>query len=382
MIHKRKTASGMRYDVRLRRPDGTVYSHTFRTRAEAERWERTEIRARDRGDWIDPSARATKLADWVERWLAQPGRRPATTYGYRRDFERDVLPTLGGHALGSITPADIQSVMNAVAVRVRPHTVHKVYRSVKACFSAAVTADLIARSPCRGVKLPSPRSELQAPATFSAVDSIAAWLPPHCRVVAILAGFEGLRRGEIFGLQVRDLDLLAGVLHIRRAVTEEPGAGVVVGPPKTVDSLRSIRLVGPTREALAAHLALRGWTAADGDRYLLGTGDGSSPASPSAFYATHYDPARKAAGYPRLKLHDLRRLAATELMAAGVDLRTVQGRLGHASALTTMTYYARVNSEAEARAVERFEEHLFDRRARYSRDDQALEPRRRGLTGR
>ena len=45
-------------------------------------------------------------------------------------------------------------------------------------------------------------------------------------------------------------------------------------------------------------------------------------------------------GLPGVRLHDLRHLHATQLLAAGVPVRTVSGRLGHANAATTLNVYA------------------------------------------
>lgn len=41
-----------------------------------------------------------------------------------------------------------------------------------------------------------------------------------------------------------------------------------------------------------------------------------------------------------MRLHDLRHFAATQLLAAGVPVRTVSGRLGHANPATTLNVYA------------------------------------------
>lgn len=49
-------------------------------------------------------------------------------------------------------------------------------------------------------------------------------------------------------------------------------------------------------------------------------------------------------------LHKLRHYSATELIRAGVDVRTVAGRLGHSGAGTTLTYYAAWVQEADQRA--------------------------------
>jgi len=60
---------------------------------------------------------------------------------------------------------------------------------------------------------------------------------------------------------------------------------------------------------------------------------------------------REALGYDNVRLHDLRHFTATRLIAAGVPVRTVSGRLGHANPSTTLSVYAHfVEASAQAAA--------------------------------
>jgi len=52
-----------------------------------------------------------------------------------------------------------------------------------------------------------------------------------------------------------------------------------------------------------------------------------------------------------LRFHDLRSLAATALVAAGVDVKTAQTRLGHSSPQVTLALYARATAEADRNAA-------------------------------
>jgi integrase len=58
-----------------------------------------------------------------------------------------------------------------------------------------------------------------------------------------------------------------------------------------------------------------------------------------------------AAGLPKVRLHDLRHYVATRLPAAGVDVRTVAGRLGHRNAATTLNVYSHFVPEADREAA-------------------------------
>ena len=60
---------------------------------------------------------------------------------------------------------------------------------------------------------------------------------------------------------------------------------------------------------------------------------------------------RQQAGVGDFRLHDLRHFAATRLLVAGVPVRTVSGRLGHANAATTLGVYAHFLQESDREAA-------------------------------
>lgn len=63
MIDKRATHAGQaRYEVRLRGIDGKERSRTFRTRREAESYERAQRTSIDHGLWVDPNGGKVTLA--------------------------------------------------------------------------------------------------------------------------------------------------------------------------------------------------------------------------------------------------------------------------------------------------------------------------------
>ena len=52
-----------------------------------------------------------------------------------------------------------------------------------------------------------------------------------------------------------------------------------------------------------------------------------------------------------VRLHDLRHFAATRLLAAGVPVRTVSGRLGHANPATSSGFHAHFVEESDKKAA-------------------------------
>jgi integrase len=80
--------------------------------------------------------------------------------------------------------------------------------------------------------------------------------------------------------------------------------------------------------------------------------DGARPYNPetlTAFLAR----CREKVGLPGLRLHHLRHFATTQLVAAGVDVGTVAGQLGHPSASITLNIYSHFIEDADREAAQR-----------------------------
>lgn len=160
MIRKRTTSTGeVRYDVVLRRPDRSRYTRTFRTRKDAERYQREELTKRDRGEWVDPTGGRELVRDVAHRWLDLPGRSPKTVDGYRQAWAR-IEPRFGALRVGEVRKADVQRFVRDLTARgYSPHTVRGTYSALRAIFNLAVDEELIGRTPCAGIDLPSVEEE-------------------------------------------------------------------------------------------------------------------------------------------------------------------------------------------------------------------------------
>jgi integrase len=88
------------------------------------------------------------------------------------------------------------------------------------------------------------------------------------------------------------------------------------------------------------------------------------PLSYSPWRRSIWLPACEKAGLGGLRFHDLRSLNSTALVAAGVDVKTAQTRLGHANPSTTLGVYARATAEADRQGAEKVGELFAPRDAR------------------
>ena len=349
-VQRRETKAGTRWDVRLRDPAGRVYTRTFRTRRDAEAYERAELTARQQGMWVDPRLGQRTLAEWVGEWWPahEPGLAPKTRSQYRSTIRHWLLPPLGERPLASITPLEVQRLVNTWAGDAKPSTVQHRYAVVRTVFVAAVLADRIGRSPCRGIKLPRVQPvRRQLPGTEE-LTALAEATRPEYRAMVWIGAALGLRWGEVAGLKVGSVDLLRGALAVSETVGEADGR-IHTGPPKSAAGRRKLPLPQPLVDVLAAHLAAAGLTAADADRYVF-TAPMGGPLRYSWWHEMVWDRARRQIGRPDLGFHDLRRAYATALVAEAVDVKVSQELMGHMDIRMTRGLYAQAGGGDKRRA--------------------------------
>jgi hypothetical protein len=165
-----------------------------------------------------------------------------------------------------------------------------------------------------------------------------------------------MRRGEISALRWRHVDFATDTLIVQRA-NAQPKSGVKEKQTKTRQQ-RRIAIDPQTAALLRAHrerweqrCRLLDVVFRDEMFVFSPAPDASSPYGPRSLSHRYRRLAMKL-GLRSTRLHSLRHYAATELIAAGVDVRTVAGRLGHGSGgATTLKVYAGWVDEADRRAA-------------------------------
>jgi integrase len=272
------------------------------------------------------------VGEFFETWLAERG-----VGGYARDHYRSlwinhVEPTFGQVPVHEVTAREV-SAWYARLLRDpdRPAMRAHAYGLLASMFRTAVDHDMVERSPCRirgGRSVPDPeKRKVLDPAEL---DVIVAHTPPRYRAMPLLAAWCSLRFGEVAVLQRGDLDLAAGVVHIRRAL----GPGRRVKAPKTEAGQRWVTIPPHIIDDLRAHLAEH---VAPGRDALLFPTQGGRPMSYSGRDRWWY-PAREAAGRPTLRFHELRHAGQTWAALMGADLSELMTRAGQVSPTAALLY--------------------------------------------
>jgi integrase len=228
---------------------------------------------------------------------------------------------------------------------------------LSAAFARAVRWRWLGRNPIEGTEPPAPvRSNPSPPSPVEAARLLnASWEDPEWGAFVWTAMTTGARRGELCSLKREDVDLDAGTLFVRTGLKLVEGR-LVRSETKTHQQ-RRIALDPETVEVLREYMArvdrraeLLDLTVSENAYLFTLSPDGSTPLAPDTA-TQRYDRMAKRLGI-RTTLHKLRHYSATELIAAGVDIRTIAGRLGHGGGgTTTLKTYAAWSSEADQRAA-------------------------------
>jgi integrase len=166
----------------------------------------------------------------------------------------------------------------------------------------------------------------------------------------------GARRGELCGLKWRDVDLDNGEVFIASGVVRVAGRPLIDKDTKT-HAKRRVAIGADTVELIKSYrlrqvqAALATGASLPSDAYVFSQkADGSKPASPDG--VTHRFQQLAARLGVRARLHDLRHFMVTQLIAGGVDWRTVSGRAGHADGHMTLGTYAHFQQAQDRQAAE------------------------------
>src|SRR5664280_1228866 len=342
-----------RFRARYTGPDGNRRSApvTFVARIDAEGWLVGQGRLISRGEWR-PLARQVRdapllMGEYAALVVARRRLRPATAALYAKLLRLTILPTWANRPLDDITAAEISTWY--AGMQNTPTQQANAYGLLKSIFKEAIEEGILEANPCR-VKAGGQKQRAREidVLTVDQLNRYLAAVPEARRAPLLLAGWCGLRSGEVRGIRVRDLDLDAGVVHVRQAVVRLKGQ-LLIGPPKTNAGIRSV--------AIPPHLlpALKVWAERQPirsrDALLFPAGDGHSPLNDSVLRDAH-DKGKAAIDMPRLTIHGLRHTSATLAAQLGATLAELQARIGHSTPNMAMRYQ-HVAAERDAQLAAR-----------------------------
>jgi len=299
--------------------------------------------------------RRIRLRDWTPQWLRVKWNELelASYQGYESYARRYTLPQLGHLYLDEITSWTIrlwQGWLTEQEGQFGPLS-WKYRREIVLALKLAIgdaSGEFAVHPSLKDVKPPTGPAPKVVPLTDAQGRLLLQETKGTWSFAAILlALMAGMRLGEIRALEWRDLDFEARTVDITRAMkrARAPG-GESVGQPKTAKGVRVLDLNSWVVEELRS---IHAETAAQfGDissrRVLVGPVSGR-PMRSGQFYKQYRRVALRLGISTRF--HDLRHTHASQLLRAGVSIKVISARLGHASeAFTLRTYIHLLPGEA------------------------------------
>jgi len=327
----------------------------------------------------DPHRHST--GEFLRRWLAHLRERgdhaPTTLAGYERhaaiaahighiplaklsahDLDRlyATLRRRGGHPRANGKPAPALS----------PQSVLHVHRLLHTALGQARKWRLIPYNPASDATAPTVPFQQARGFTAAEIDRLLELARPDPEVSALLALLliAGLRRSELLGLALDAVDLGAGTVSIRRAVTEVGGKAVLREIPKSKSAWRTLSIPPEVvallraQKARVLELALQWGAEYSREPMFLFPGLAGVPMRPMAVTERLRQLCRRAKIAGVQPVHGWRHATASLLVAGGTDVKTTQARLGHSTPTITLKLYTDVVDERDRAAGERLAGYL------------------------
>ena len=290
------------------------------------------------------------LAAWIDEWLALQRTRiePVSWRTYRQMADAYLLPHLGERTLDTLDVrtlercyADLLTHGGRDGQPLARKTVALAHLVLHKALADAVRLEVLAANPASRATVP--RIDLS---TNAAPTGVQAWTPTQIRRFLTLTADHaladlwrvalgtGMRRGELLGLRWQDLALDVPQVTVATALTHVDGR-LRLKATKT-NRVRTLHLDDDTAAALA-----RQPRRAPNPFPVVFTRPDGSPWRPEVI-TDRWRRLVRTLDLPRLTLHGLRHSHATALLAAGVPVKVVSERLGHATIAMTMDTYAHV----------------------------------------
>jgi integrase len=315
-----------RWRARYRDAAGKEHARHFGRKLDGQRWLDEVTSSVVTGTYTDPKTARTTVGEWCGTWLAGYATRRASTVRQAQVHVAQIVAEFGTMPLSAVRPSHVRSWTSRLrAEPLEASYVYALHSRLAQIMSDAVHDGIIPRSPCS--RRTSPGAGKQRPylASTEQVWALHDAMPEYLRAAILLGAFAGLRIAEACGLRVTDVDFMRGIIS--------PAVQYPAGELKTEISRTAIPVPQSLALELAAHVQQH-----PGETLLTNPSGGQL--EPWRLERAIRTARGKVDGLPAgFRYHDLRHYLASLLIASGEDVKTVQARLRHASAKTTLDTY-------------------------------------------
>ena len=309
-----------------------------------------------------------KFEEFAEHWFKEYAELNLRSTSLERmnNLKIRVYPAIGHMRLDKITTRQIQQFINDLAKNgknlrsgkplSRKTVVHHL-SFISDVFGYAVKMDMLSENPCAKVSVPKGEKKEKEIYTLEEVEQLFVLLekaPIKYRTFFTLAIYSGFRRGELLGLEWKDVDFDNNVISVRRTSNYTKARGTYTDTTKTKKSQRSLKFPQLVMDLLRDYKSVQ-----DKERIAAGTAwtytdrlfvqDNGLPMNNNTPYIWFMKFCKRN-NFRFCDIHSLRHFYASSLINEGVDAAAVSSALGHSVIGTTTTIYCHTFQQAQARA--------------------------------
>ena len=319
-----------------RRKSSTVYGTKAQAQKRLEDWVKKVEEARERG-------RDILVGDWLRTWHREhvvPRLRIKKQERYWDIIEQNLVPHLGEIPLSDLAPRDIEHAYRCLlADGYDPRTIRLMNCVMSGACKYAVRREKVDRNVAALVDLPPVTKREVIPPEIETVQRLLALAEaedhPLLAFLFVLT-YTGMRKGELWALTWRRVDLAAGVIRVVEGTVRTKKQGNVESRPKTDKGVRSIDLPDVAVDFLRDHRARRGQEVERDDLVYPGPDGNLMPETTMMRWLKELG---ARVGAPEITFHAFRHFHASVCLEDDENALATSRRLGHGSITTTMDVY-------------------------------------------
>ncbi|MBO1269595.1 tyrosine-type recombinase/integrase [Arthrobacter cavernae] len=305
----------------------------------------------------------TTAAAYINEWLEAQERhsqlKPSTLRMYKSYVAKDIVPAFGAKLLlRDLRRAHVAGLVKGLQDAGRGAvTIKRIHATLSSALTDAVQDGLLAENVAAGARLPKvDKKKIQVWEPSDAGRFLDAATEHRMGALFEVAILSGMRRGELCGLRWQDVDLPNRRMVVRVQLVQV-GNKVVEGTIKT--DAGQDRVVALSDRAVAALIAWQfqqeqerhAWADAYTESGRVFTYEDGRQLRPG-YVSKLFELMVAKLGLPMMRLHDLRHLHASLMLASGQDLAIVSKSMGHSNSQITRDLYAHMVGDAARNAVE------------------------------
>lgn len=258
-------------------------------------------------------------------------REAETTKTLISKFDREILPYFKHLDFDEITPLKIESWQNYLCGKLDISTARKYINLLKKILKKAVANNLLDKNPYDSVEMPQ-KKKIKKPRPIYSHEEMQKMLTTAkgwLKAFLLVAFSTGIRSGEMYALTWDDVDFKNKKIHVNKSIRK----GKVKNTKTNKD--RYVYILDCIVDELLLLYKYR-----KSDTWIFPTKDGKPFYDSKNFLKYHFKPLLKECSIEYKTQYVTRHSFATFMISGGMDILFVQHTLGHASAETTLKFYA------------------------------------------